>query len=540
MYTKMEIDKILSSLTVEEMVGQTLCVAVNNKITPEEFEEVAKLNLPGGLFFTKTSAERIKIFTEIANKYVKIPVIVSSDVENGPEMAIEGKGYIPHEMAWGACDDEELIEKAGFEIGKICRKNGVHWTFSPVVDINYNFRSPATNIRAVSDCPSHVAKICKAYVRGVQKNGYMSATCKHFPGEGMDERNAHFVTTILNMSKEEWLKTYGYVYDEMIKEGTGAIMVGHTAIPSVEDMNVSEIDALPAVLSKNIITGLLKETLGFTGVVVSDAMSMIGVASRVDDLSGLCVNFLTAGGDMVLFPDDDDFTHIKNAVISGKLSIERLKDAVLRILNLKNKVRLFEEQTSVLSEIKDDDNLKKYSQEIADKSIKVVRDYNKIIPTKLEKGSKILMLNMIEPNFHVPPTGKEFSAMKKAFEQRGYTVDSIDNAKHKEVKEIMNDYDMVLLNCKMSSVDYHGGSLRVGWNNIMVMWRAYVLQHKRFIFTSFGDPYKIFDFPYLKEYINAFSNTDESQVAVVKVILGEIDATAKNPVEFKPYFDREV
>lgn len=536
----MEIDKILSGLSLDEMIGQTLCVAVDNKITVDEFEEVVKSNLPGGLFFTKTSAERIKLFTDIANKYVQIPVIVSADVENGPEMAIEGKGYIPHEMAWGACDEPELLEKAGFETAKICRKNGVHWTFSPVVDINYNFRSPATNIRAVSDSPKQVVKMCKAYVKGVQKGGYMATTCKHFPGEGMDERNAHFVTTLLNLTKDEWLKTYGYVYKRMIEAGTLSIMVGHTAIPSIEDNCKDEIDALPAVLSKNIITGLLKETLKFKGVVVSDAMSMIGVASRVDDLSTLCVKFLQNGGDMILFPDDNDFINIKKAVENKELSLERLYDAVSRIVNLKNNVRLFEDQEKLLSEIKGNDNFKTLSQEIADKSVKVVRDYNKIIPTKLEKNSKILMLNILEPNFHKLPNGNEFNAMKNAFEERGYIVDSIDNAKHKQVKQIMNNYDMVLLNCKMSSVDYHGGSMRVGWNNVMVMWRAYVLQHKRCIFTSFGDPYKIFDLPYLKEYINAFSNTPESQIAVVKVILGEIKPTAKNPVDFKPYFDREV
>ncbi len=536
----MKIENLLQNLTLDDLVGQTLCVAVNNKVTPEEFEEIAKNNMPGGLFFTKTSSERIKLFTDIANKYVKIPVIVSADVENGPEMAIEGKGYIPHEMAWGACDDPDLLEKAGVETAKICRRSGVHWTFSPVVDINYNFRSPATNIRAVSDSPEQVVKICKAYINGIQKSGYMAATCKHFPGEGMDERNAHFVTTLLNLTKEEWLKTYGYVYKKMIEAGTYSIMVGHTAIPAIEDNCQSEMDALPAVLSKNIMTGLLKETLGFNGVIVSDAMSMIGVASRVDDLSTVCVQFFNNGGDMVLFPDNDDFINIKKAVTGGELPLERLKDAVSRIIHLKQKVRLFEDQGAVLSEIDDSENFKSISQEIADKSIKVVRDYNKVIPAKLEKGSKILMLNMIEPHFHQPPSGKEFSAMKQAFEQRGYLVDSIDNAKHKQVQEIINNYDMVLLNCKMSSVDYHGGSMRVGWNNIMVMWRAYVLQHKRFIFTSFGDPYKIYDFPYLKEYVNAFSNTDESQIAVVKVILGEIEATGKNPVDFKPYFDREV
>ena len=147
---------------------------------------------------------------------------------------------------------------------------------------------------------------------------------------------------------------------------------------------------------------------------------------------------------------------------------------------------------------------------------------------------------MVEPFFHKEPTGKEFSAMKQAFVERGYQVDEIFTAKHKEVKEIMDNYDLICINCKMSAQDYHGATLRVGWNNIMLFWRGYVLQHPRCVFISFGDPYKLYDFPYVKEYINAFSCVDATQRAVVKAILGEIELTAKNPVELKGYFNREV
>jgi beta-N-acetylhexosaminidase len=185
-------------------------------------------------------------------------------------------------------------------------------------------------------------------------------------------------------------------------------------------------------------------------------------------------------------------------------------------------------------------NLEEISQEIADKSIKIVRDYNHIFPVSLPKGGKILMLNILEPHFHKEPTGKEFSAMRKAFEDRGYIVDEINTAKHKKVKEIMDNYDMICLNCKMSSQDYHGATMRIGWNNIMVLWRGYVLQHPKCVFVSYGDPYKLYDMPYLKEYINAFSFVDASQHAVVKTILGEISAIGKNPVSLEGIFEREV
>ena len=356
----------------------------------------------------------------------------------------------------------------------------------------------------------------------------------------MDERNSHFLTTSNPMTQEEWMNTYGWVYKQMIEAGAPSIMVGHGGLECFEKEIDPLFGALPAVLSKSLMTDLLKGILGFDGCLVSDAMSMIGVASRVNDLAEIGVKFLKAGGDVILFPEPTDFDNVLQAVKSGELPMERLKDAVLRMLRLKERVRLFEEQSKINAEIGDVTDMEEIAQEIADKSIKVVRDYNHVIPTKLEKGSKILMLNMLEPHFHKPPTGKELSAMKQAFEERGYIVDEIYTAKHKQVQEIMNNYDMICLNCKMSSQDYNGASMRVNWNNIMVLWRGYVLQHKRFVFTSFGDPYKLFDFPYLKEYVNAFSFTDASQRAVVKVILGEIEAQGKNPVRLEGFFEREV
>ncbi|MBO5068582.1 MAG: glycoside hydrolase family 3 protein, partial [Clostridia bacterium] len=415
-----------------------------------------------------------------------------------------------------------------------------HWTFSPVVDINYNFNCPECNNRAISDSPQQIVKIARAFIEGVQENGYMVTACKHFPGQGLDDRNSHFVTTENTLSFEKWMETYGFVYKEMIKAGTPSIMVAHSSLKCFEEDIDAFFGAPPAVLSKSLMTDLLKGKLGFDGCIVSDAMSMIGVAARVEKLEDIGVKFLKCGGDMILFPEPTDFENILQAVNNGQLSYDRLKDACIRVLKLKEKARLFESQTAIESEIVVDNNFNQIAQKIADESIKIVRDYNNIFPLELKKGSKVLFLNMVEPFFHKEPTGKEFSAMKQAFVERGYQVDEIFTAKHKEVKEIMDNYDLICINCKMSAQDYHGATLRVGWNNIMLFWRGYVLQHPRCVFISFGDPYKLYDFPYVKEYINAFSCVDATQRAVVKAILGEIELTAKNPVELKGYFNREV
>ena len=537
---KISVDKILEKLSLEDLVGQVLCYDISDNDDPKEVEEIIKNIRPGGIFITHMTAEKIKMYTEMVNKYTKVPCIVASDIENGPETAVKDSGYIPHAMAWGACDNAELLERAGSSIAAICRKNGVHWTYSPVVDINYNFQSAECNIRAIADTPEQVVKMASAFIKGMEKNKYMATCCKHFPGEGVDDRNSHFVTTVNSLSKEEWMNTYGYVYKKMIELGVPSIMVGHTSLPAYEEDIHPLFGAPPAVLSYSLMTKLLKEELGFDGCVVSDAMSMIGVAARVPDLTEISLRFLNAGGDMVLFPEPTDYEVILKGVKNGRLSLERLKDAVKRVLKLKEKVRLLEEKNSWADNISVPENLSAIAQEIADKSIKIVRDYDTILPLKIKGRGNILMINMLEPYFHKNPTGMEFDALRKELESNGCKVDVITNPKHKVIQNMIYNYDAVLLNCKMSSKDYHGGSLRIGWNNIMTFWRGYVLQHPKFIFISFGDPYKLYDAPYLKEYINAFSYSDASQRAVAKVLLGKIKAEGKNPVAFEGFFEREI
>ncbi len=538
----MDLKKLVDSMSLEDLAGQVLCYDISRKDNPDEVVEIIKKIKPGGLFLTGMPRERVALYTDTVNSVTKVPVIISSDVENGPETAVVGSGYIPHQMAWGAANDPDLIKKAGDITARISRANGIHWTFSPVVDSIYNKAAAASNIRAISDSDDAIIKIAESFIEGSEKNGYLITTCKHFPGDYLDDRNAHFVTTINTMTQEQWLASYGKIYKHMIDKGISAIMAAHCALPAFEDeKNIDPIfGPPPAVLSYNLLTKLLKERLGFEGCIVSDAMSMIGVASRVNDLSEVAIKFLNAGGDMVLFPEPEDYENIINAVKTGILPIERLKDAVYRVLKLKQRARLFEDQDKIYEEIGELPNIREVSQEIADKSINVVRDVQGIIPTKLEKGSKILMIGMVEPLYHAQPTNHEFDAMKDEFEKAGMIVDVYSNPNHKFVKEIMDNYDMVLINCNFACMNYHGATQRVGWNNIHVFWRGYVLAHPKLIFTSFGEPTKIYDFPYLKQYINAFSFCDESQRAVAKVIMGKIKAQGKSPIEYKPFFEREI
>lgn len=536
------IDSLIESMSIDELIGQLLIYCYSPKWTDEEFTELVRRTKPGGLFFNSATPEIIKRFVDIANKEERVPVIVSADVENGPGCAIKGETLLPFAMAWGACDDPALLEKAGEATAAIARKNGIHWTFAPDVDLSLNPNNPCTNVRAVSDSPKQVVKMAGAYLRGLQKNDVMMACCKHFPGNGVDDRNSHFCTIINHLSKEEWMETYGYVYKKLIAEGVASIMPAHTAFPAYDDEKIDDIIGYKsATFSKKILTGLLKEELGFDGCIVSDALSMIGSCSMFPE-DKLVAEFIKAGGDMALFAQPADFDRIKAAYESGDLPLERIKDAVRRVLKLKERARVFEDNKLYPEDIEVKYDIKAIADEIGEKSIKFVRNAKGVLPVKLEKGDKVLVINIqrVEAARVESPMVRYLDEFENQLRARGLEVEVLTNPGHMTVKEKMKDAKTVFVNCKIGVQDYLGGSLRVAWANIMVFWRGFLFEHPSVVFTSFGDPYKLYEFPYLYTYVNAFSSSEASQRGAVKVLLGEKPMVAKNPVNHKGFFEREV
>lgn len=529
----METERLLEQLELSDLAGQVLCYDIYDKDDPAEAEKVLAEIHPGALYLDNMSYEKIKMYTDMANKYTKLPVAIVTDVEYGPGENMSGLPVLPNVMAWSACDDEKLIEKAAEITAKICRLHGISWTLSPVVDINMNINNPLVNIRSASDSPEQVKKIMGAFLRGIRKNGYMAATLKHFPGDGVDDRNQHFCTTVNSLPMSEWRETFGNVYKYMIAEGVDSVMCAHIGLPSYANEG-DEFGAVSAVLSKPLMTDLLKGELGFDGCIISDAMSMVGSAARVDT-DKLAVTFLNCGGDMVLFNEPEDHSLIMKAAENGVLPIDRLRDAAGRVIELKRKARLFEDQREVLSEItetKDEliKQLEAIGDEIAEKSIKFVRNTENLLPLKAKPESKFLCVEISDNE-------QDMSVIYDELKKRGYTVEVRRNIGHNEISKIMNGYDYVLINCTF--IGKHGGTMRSGWGQIAPFWRGYLLKHPRVIFTSFGDPYKLYDYPFLKTYINTFSYTESSMRAFVRVLLGEKEMTAKNPISLKGFFDRE-
>ncbi len=433
MMTEKDIEKLVESLDVDALIGQMMCFHVG-KMTDEELIELIKKTKCGSFFVgAGTAKEKIPFVTEQVKKYTGLPVIIAADVEKGPGHVSQGEVHLPHEMAWGAADDEDLVERAHVAVAERCREIGIHWSFSPLVDINYNHNNPAINIRTVSDVPKQVAKMGAAAVRGLQKKGLMVAGCKHFPGDGMEDRDPHFCTTINSMSKEEWMETFGMVYKEMFKAGTNSVMLGHVALPAYDEKVNEWLGYLPATFSHNLTIKLLREELGFDGCVVSDGICMVG-AGAVFPHDRLAIEYVKAGGDVILFPHVEYIDEIKSAIETGEISIERIKESVKRIIRMKDNARLFDDPQDVEKDILHEESLISLADQIGEKSIKVVRDYDEILPVKLNKGDKILIVDLrhsYEPDRY--PYNNNLDEIQPELEKRGYVVSRyIHPSRHNE------------------------------------------------------------------------------------------------------------
>ncbi len=544
MLTEKQLQAMVDELPLDDLVGQVINYEFSSSRHKWEWiEKTIRETKPGSIYYGSANEEFCAKIRAVQDEVCKVPTIYSADVENGPCCGAPVDAILPKPMAWGAVDDPDLIERAHYETAKQCRKLHRHIPLAPVVDINFNFRNSVVNNRAVSDDPDVVIRNCLAAVRGFQKDGMMAACAKHFPGDGVDERNQHFMTTVNSLSKEEWMNTYGRVYKAMIDEGVMSIMVAHIALPAFDEKVDDIIGYPPATLSKNLMTGLLKGTLGFDGCIISDAMSMIGACAMCDE-ERLAVEYLKAGGDMILFALPTDFAHIKEAVQSGDLPMERLKDAVLRIFRMKNKVGLFDEEEAIQAKLANEEftAIREMDREIAERSVTVIRNAHGLFPQKdLKPGAKILnVVIQLEETKGVASNNMPIETMNKELEARGYTVTTLINPKHSEVKGAENEYDLVIMSLRMDSGNFQGGTLRIGWGQVMALWRGYLMRNKNLVFVSFGDPYKLYDYPFAATYVNMYSCTDSSQRAFVRALLGEIEAVGKSPVALEGFFEREV
>ncbi|HEY7495346.1 MAG TPA: glycoside hydrolase family 3 N-terminal domain-containing protein [Candidatus Tectomicrobia bacterium] len=517
-------DETFDTLTIEEKVAQLLIPTLGAYDYRREAVEafLAERTL-GGIFVG--IADRDQHREEIARLQARchIPLVVASDLEAGAGHFVRGGVPFPEPLAVAAANDARLAYTLGTAAAREGRDVGIHWTFAPVVDVNLNPDNPIANTRSLGDNPERVARLAEAIARGLQEHG-LAACVKHFPGDGVDDVDQHTVTSVNSLSRQEWHRISGLPFRQAIEAGVWSVMVGHIALPAWDHTRHACGVYRPASISPTLVTGLLREELGFQGLIVTDDMNMGGVAGYTKRRDRT-VDCIAAGCDMLLFPRlPDDYATLVDAVRSGVLPEVRVDDAVRRILAFKARLNL---HTGALSgpvvTTPEQQAFAAASRQIAAAALVKVRDLHGTLPIRhLRPGSRVLTITLASDSQDVPE-------VDGALRERGYHVDHVYNPDDLRLSDETFAYDAVFVNFVFKAAWGVQSVRSVGLHNRIFIGGFYT-DHACVVFTSFGSPYHLRMFNTLPNYLNVHSSCPDSQRAAVRVWFGEAEACGASPV----------
>ncbi len=332
------VEETIAGMTDEEKVGQ-LFFQLTAGVDEEYLKTLMEKYHLGGCRYNHMPAAAVQMQNRTLQKYAKVPVIIACNTENGGAGAAADGSYIAPGIKIAATDKKEYA----FELGRLSNVEaaamGCNMAFAPVCDIHQNWENTEVVARAFGNDVDRVAEMSKAYLEGAHEVEGFACAAKHFPGNGLDFRDAHISNNINDLTEEEWMASYGKVYKTLIDADLDAIMGGHimmrTYMRSIKP-EIKDDELLPATLCPEIMTGLLRDKLGFNGMVVTDASHMVGMTNRMTRKEMLPAA-INAGCDMFLFfnDPDEDFATMLDAYQTGKITEARMTEALTRILGLK-------------------------------------------------------------------------------------------------------------------------------------------------------------------------------------------------------------
>ena len=328
----------IAAMTAEEKVGQLFFQLMASQDEAYLKDLMERFHL-GGCRYNNMPSAMVQNQNRILQQYAKVPVFIACNTEGGGDGAAADGTHIGAGIKIGATGKNEYAHALGKYANAEAAAIGCNMAFAPVCDIHYNWLNTEVVTRAFGNDPKRVAEMSLAYLNGAHENEGFACAAKHFPGNGLDHRDAHMANNINGMSVEEWDATFGMVYKTLIDSGLDAIMGGHIMLPEYAraiNPDITMDEMMPATLSYDIMTTLLRDKLGFNGMVVTDASHMVGMTNRMKraDMLPAAIN---AGCDMFLFFNDpeEDFATMLNAYQTGIIPEERMVEALTRILGLK-------------------------------------------------------------------------------------------------------------------------------------------------------------------------------------------------------------
>lgn len=553
--TKSWAQQTLEKMTLEEKVGQVFILSqfsFDESSVDRMLEMIQKLKL-GGIFQFHTLQDRLSEVITHYQKSVNIPLLVAADYEVGTGWTIRDGFRMPRQMVRGSAGDPITEAKIGEIIAKQGRSAGVTITFSPLLDLNSHPDNPDVNIRAYGEDTNQVTEFASALIKGIQKNG-MLACVKHFPGNGGTGMDQHIMAPILPFSREEMESSYLEVYRRVFEQtDVGCVMVAHLEVPAyTTEINPGNGRLVPSSASHEVVTGLLRQKLGFKGLTITDALNMGGITSHYTKEES-AVKCLQAGCDCLLvFSNscEDELNAVLEAIHSGRLSMERLDDAVLHVLEAKEKLGLHETKglpypAEIRNELYQNEKYTALRDEIHQKGITLYRNRNEILPLKEIQGKKVLVLNTFNPDSNTWQANKDFTLPKditpELLRERGADVEEI------EISDNMSNALLYEILDKVAKADYTFynffiwpiwgvGTLIPNKSALRLFYYGLLVIDKPLIITAFGSPYVLSHCPNAPVYLCTFDETEAAQRAAVKAWFGEAKVTGNSPVILQGIF----
>jgi len=538
-------DSSWEKLSIRQKIGQTMLMLpdkekeleLGNGSLEKYFEKypVSGFFMGWKLFDGVKPEDKIEVQRNRTLEYAKaskMPLFFQEDYESG--IVMQGMTSFPNLMTLGAANSEQLAYDYGKAVNLETRSLGINYVLHPIVDLNQNPFNPLINIRSISDDPDKAIRLLSKQIKGIQDLN-VAATIKTFPGDGVDYRDQHLVTGENPYTMEQWWKNHGRVFQELINDGARSVMPGHITLPAYQKEKINGLFP-PASLSKELLTGLLKNEMGFKGVIVSDAMVMAGFRDWYpNQLEGEIQSFM-AGVDLMLWPSYAFMDTLEARIIKGKIPIERLNDAVKRVWALKEWIGLFNKDYQIMRPLTNEEKsfVEKTAQSVCENAVTLVWDKKKALPISPKKDKKILLVGV------TPVSRKGGSSnldmlkyTKDALVKKGFDVDFQHNILYETqgwTESVTTKYDRIIfLLVRTPHSPY--GPLQFYDDEAQSVWAINAMPKNKVIVVSYGDPYTPNEyFQRVNTMINAYSVAKPMQEATVRALTGEIPFKGTSPV----------
>jgi beta-N-acetylhexosaminidase len=540
------VEATLVGMTPEEKVGQLFTSLFwfgvdsfsGNGLTNEQILEKYHI---GGARWQGGAAKACQDLLNGLQATSKVPLLVAANCDSGGNGACSDGSYIASGAHAEASGDPRVAWNAGYVSAREAGALGVNVNFDPCVDILFNWRNTIVNTRAYGTNADDVIKYTSAYIDGYRTGarGDMVTCIKHFPGDGTEERDQHLVLGVNELSPEEWDASFGRVYKHHIENGVEMIMAGHIALPYYQkklNPQLADEDILPATLAEELIQGLLKEELGFNGMVITDASHMLGMTAamrREDYVPGA----IAAGCDMFLFFNDidEDFNFMLNGYRKGVISEERMNDAVRRVLGLKAKLNLHVKaaQGKLLKTERDLQVVgcaehRAMAADAADKGITLVKNTLDQLPIRPETHRRIRLYHLSGEQGGIHAAGRGLEHFCEELTKRGFEVtlnDGTTRVKGPTLK-YRDEVDAALIIAEVMGYGAQN-NYRIQWKTAMSNECPWYVWEVPTVMVSLNYTTHLHDATMVKCYINAYAGTQEIVKQTIDKMMGESEFKGK-------------